>query len=107
MNFYESNRNREYIEDWSVASTLPSVSHETSPYFLVKWGHDPYDLLFQTIIGHSQNFDCPNGPSGQNSIFPLRARERDDGISTLHSHQYSLADHGVTEEIKRQTFAKH
>ena len=37
----------------------------------------------------------------------MRAGERDDGISTLRSHQYSLADEGVTEEIKRQTFAKH
>ena len=25
----------------------------------------------------------------------------------VRSHQYSLADEGVTEEIKRQTFSKH
>ncbi len=37
----------------------------------------------------------------------MRAGGRDDGISTLHSHQYSLTDEGVTEEIKRQTFSKH
>ena len=36
----------------------------------------------------------------------MRAGGRDDGISTLRSHQYSLADEGVTEEIKRQTFSK-
>ena len=30
----------------------------------------------------------------------------DDGIITLHSHQYNLADEGVTAEIKRQTFDK-
>ncbi len=32
---------------------------------------------------------------------------RDDGMSILYSHQYSLVDKGVTEEIKRQTFSKH
>jgi hypothetical protein len=37
----------------------------------------------------------------------MRAGERDDEISTLCSQQYSLADEGVTKEIKRQTFAKH
>ena len=37
----------------------------------------------------------------------MRAGGRDDGISTLRSHQYSLADEGVTEEIKRQTFSQH
>ena len=36
----------------------------------------------------------------------MRTEGRDDGISSLHSHQDSLADEGVTEEIKRQTFAK-
>ena len=61
----------------------------------------------QTIIGRRKNFGCPSVPSGQNSIFPMCVEERDDGISTLRSHQYSLADEGVTEEIKRQTFAKH
>jgi hypothetical protein len=100
-----------YIEDWSVASSLSSVSHEARPYFLVKWGqwipgHDPHVLLLQTIIGRRQNFDCPIGPSGQNSIFPLSSGERDDGIRTLHSQQYSLTDEVVTEEIKRQTFVK-
>ena len=75
---------REYIEDWSVVSTLSSVSHEGNTYFLVKWGHD---LLLQTIIGPRQNF---GSPSGQNSIFPFRAGERDDGISTLCSHQYHM-----------------
>ena len=63
--------------------------------------------MLQTIIGHRQIFDCPNGPSGQNSIFPLRTGERDDGISTRRSHQYNLANVGVTEEIKRQTFSKY
>ncbi len=28
-----------------------------------------------------------------------------NGISTLYSHQYGLADEGVTKEIKRQTFS--
>ena len=37
----------------------------------------------------------------------MRAGGRDDGMSTLRSHQYSLADEGVTEEIKRQTFSQH
>ncbi len=46
-------------------------------------------------------------PSGQNCIFPMCAGGRDDGISTLHSHQYRLADEGVTEEINCQTFSKH
>jgi hypothetical protein len=50
---------------------------------------------------------CPNGPSGQHSIFPLCSGESDDGIITLHSHQYNLTDEGVTEEIKRQTFTKY
>jgi hypothetical protein len=90
----------------SVASALPSVSHEASPYFFVKWGQDPHVLLLQTIIGHRQIFGGPSVPSGQNCIFPMRAGGRDDGISTLHSHQYSLVDEGVTEEIKRQTFSK-
>ncbi len=45
VNFYESIRCHWYIEDWSVTCTLSSVSHETIPYFLVKWGQDPYDLL--------------------------------------------------------------
>ncbi len=49
----------------------------------------------------------PSGPSEQNSIFRMRAGGRDDGISTLRSHQYSLPDEGVTEEIKRQTFSQH
>jgi hypothetical protein len=84
-----------------------TISHEASPYFLVKWGQDPHDLLLQTNIGRRMNFDCPSVPSGQNSIFPMRPGERDDGISTLRSHQYDLADEGVTEEIKRQTFSKH
>jgi hypothetical protein len=106
-NVYESIRCLEYIEDWSVASALPSVSHEASPYFLVKWGQDPNGLLLQTIIGRSQIFGGPSVPSGQNCIFPMRAGGRDDGISTLRSHQYSLADEGVTEEIKRQTFSNH
>ena len=105
--FMNPSRCREYIEDWSVASALSSVSHEANPYFLVKWGQDPHGLLLQTIIGRRQNFDCPNGPSGQNSIVPLSVGERDDGINTLYSHQYNLADEGVTEEIKRQTFVKH
>ncbi len=67
----------------------------------------PTPLLSRTIIGHRQNFGGPSVPSGQNSIFPMSAGGRDDGISTLHSHQYSLVDEGVTEEIKRQTFSKH
>ena len=72
-NVYESIRCLEYIEDWSVPSALSSVYHEARPYFLVKWGQDPDDLLLQTIIGHSQNFGFPSGPSGQNSIlsFPI------------------------------------
>ncbi len=37
----------------------------------------------------------------------MRPGERDDGICALHSHQYSLADEWVTEEIKGQTFDKH
>jgi hypothetical protein len=97
---------KQEVEDWSVASALPSVCHEASPNFLVKWGQDPHGLLLQTIIGRSQNFGGPSGPSGQNSIFRMRAGGRDDGISTLRSHQYSLVDEGVTEEIKRQTFSK-
>ena len=36
----------------------------------------------------------------------MRAGGRDDGISTLRSHQYNLVDEGVTEEIKRQTFSE-
>ena len=99
-NVYESIRCREYIEDWSVASALTSVSHEASPYFLVQRGQDPHGLLLQTIIGRRQNFGGPSGPSGQNSIFPMRAIERDAGISTLLSHQYSLTDEWVAEEIK-------
>ncbi len=95
------------VQDWSVDSALPSVSHEAIPYFLVKWGHDPHDLLLQTIIGRRQNFDGPIGPSEQNSIFRMRVGGRDDGISILRSHQYSLADEGVTEEIKHHTFSKH
>jgi hypothetical protein len=59
------------------------------------------------MIGHRQNFGCPSGPSGQNSIFPMRDGGRDDGIYILRSHQYSLSDESVTEEIKRQTFSKH
>ncbi len=93
-NVHESIGCRVYIEDWSVASALPSVSLEASPYFLVTWGHDPHGLLLQTIIGRRQNCGCPSGPSGQNSIFPLPAGERDDGISTLRSHQYSLGTRG-------------
>jgi hypothetical protein len=50
-NVYEFIRYRWYIEDWSVASTLSSVSHKGIPYFLVKWGQDPHGLLLQTIIG--------------------------------------------------------
>ena len=100
-NVYESIRCREDIEDWSLAGALTSVSHEASPYFLVKWGEDPHGLLLQTIIGHRQNFGCSSGPPGQNSIFPMRTGERDDAISTLRSHQYILADEGVSEEIKR------
>jgi hypothetical protein len=50
-NVYEFIRYRWYIEDWSVTSTLSSVSHEGIPYFLVKWGQDPHGLLLQTIIG--------------------------------------------------------
>ena len=84
-----------------------TIFHEASPYFLVKWGQNPHDLLLQTNIGRRMNFDCPSVPSGQNSIFPMRPGDRDDGISTLRSHQYDLADEGVTEEIKRQTFSKH
>ena len=106
-NVYESIRCREYIEDWSVASALPSVSHEASPYFFVKWDQDPHGLLLQTIIGRRQIFGCPSLPSGQNCIFPMRAGGRDDGISTLRSHQYSLTDEWVTEEVKGQTFPKH
>ena len=98
---------KQEVEDWSVASALPSVSHEARPYFFVKWGQDPHDLLLQTIIGRRQIFGGPSVPSGQNCIFPMRAGGCDDGISTLHSHQYSLTDEGVTEEIKRQTFSKH
>ena len=41
------------------------------------------------------------GPSEQNSIFRMRAGGRDDGISTLHSHQYNLADEGVTYLFSR------
>ena len=98
---------KEEVEDWSVASALLSVSHEGIPYFLVKWGQDPHVLLLQTIIGRRQIFGGPRVPSGQNCIFPMRAGGRDDGISTLRSRQYSLADEGVTEKIKRQTFSKH
>jgi hypothetical protein len=68
---------------------------------------DPHDLLLQTIVCHRQNFGGPSVPSWQNCIFPMCAGERYDGISTLHSHQYSLADEGVTEEMKRQTFVMH
>ncbi len=68
-----------------------------APYFLVKWGQDPHGLLLQMIIGRRQNFGGPSGPPGQNSIFHMCAGGRDDGISTLCSHQYSLADEGVTE----------
>ena len=76
-----------YIEDWSVASALPSVSHEASPYFFVKWGQDPHVLLLQTIIGRRQIFGGPSVPSGQNCIFPIRVGGRDDGIRTLFSQQ--------------------
>ena len=87
VNVYESIRCHEYIEDWSGASALSSVSHERGPYFLVKWGHDPYDLLLQTIIGLRQNFDCPNGPSGQNSIFPAVVMSVSISITSIfHSH---------------------
>ena len=58
----------------------------------MKWGQDPHVLLLQTIIGRRKNFGCPSGPSGQNSIFPMCVGERDDGISTLHSHQYRLEE---------------
>jgi hypothetical protein len=36
---------------WDAQLLVPSVSHEASPYFLVKWGQDPHGLLLQTIIG--------------------------------------------------------
>jgi hypothetical protein len=62
----------------SVVSTLSSVSHEASPYFLVNWDQDPHGLLMQTIIGRSQNFGGPSGPSGQNSIFPMCDGGRDE-----------------------------
>ncbi len=110
VNVYESIGYHVYIEDWSVASSLSSISHEGSPYVLVKWGHDPYDphdLLLQMIIGHTHNFGCPNGPSGQNRVLPLRAGELHNGIRTLRSHHYILPDEGFTEEIKRQTFSNH
>ena len=85
-NVYESIRCPEYIEEWSVASDLSSVSHEASPYFFVKWGQDPHVLLLQTIIGRRQIFGGPSVPSGQNCIFPM---------------------HVGAEKIKRQTFSKH
>ena len=56
---------------------------------------------------HRQNFGGPSVPSGSNSIFPMCVGGCNDGISTLCSHQDSLADEGVTEEIKPQTVSKH
>jgi hypothetical protein len=70
VNVYESIRCHEYIEDWSVASALPSASHEARPYFLVKWGQDPHGLMLKSIIGHRKKFGCPRVPSGQIVSFP-------------------------------------
>ena len=42
---------RHHIQDWSIVRVLSSVTHDTSPYFVVNKGQDFHGLLFQTSIG--------------------------------------------------------
>ena len=98
---------RDHIQDWSIARALPSVTHDAAPYFLVNGGQDFHGLLLQANISLRKYFLCPCTPFGQQGILCATARKGDNGIGTLCSHQYSLADKGVAEEIKGQTFSKH
>jgi hypothetical protein len=97
----------DHIQDWSIARSLTSVTHDTGPYFFVNGGQDFHGLLLQASIGLRKYFLCPYTPFGQQGILCASARIGDTGIDTLCSNQYSLVDKRIDEEIKGQTFSKH
>ena len=88
VNIYMSINCRDHIQDWSITRALSSVTHDTTPYFLVHGGQDFHVLLLQVSIGRRQNFVCPSFPSGQQHILGATGREGNYGIGILYSHQY-------------------
>ncbi len=83
---------RDHFQDWSIAHALQSVTHDTSPYFLVNGGQDVHGLLLQVSIGLRKYFLCPCTPVGQQGILCDTDPKGDNGIGTLYSHQYRFED---------------
>jgi hypothetical protein len=83
---------------------LSSVTDDTVPYFFVNGGQDFRDLLLQASIGLRKYFLCPCTPFDQQGILCTTVRKGDNGIDTLYSHQYSVVDKRVAEEIKVKPF---
>ena len=63
---------RDHIQDWSIARALPSVTHDTAPYFLVNGGQDFHGLLLQGDRRSEEVFFVLNFVSHRNESGLLR-----------------------------------